>query len=92
MTGGANPIVSNMNLGCPIAFLGYMSREGREIFFEEMDASKLQRIQSDHMAIWAEFRECAERKNAWRPALRMLLYNRNSFAEVAAFVGYKLPD
>jgi hypothetical protein len=63
----------------------------QELFYVEMDAIKLHRLQSEHMAVWDEFRQHATAQNKWRDALRMMINDHRSFAEAAAFVGYPLP-
>ena len=61
-------------------------------FYEAMDAAKLQRLQSEHMAIWDEFKLHPEARGLWRAALRIMVTEHRSFAEAAVFVGYRLPE
>ena len=63
-----------------------------DLFNETMDAVKLQRLQSEHMAVWDQFKLHAEARGAWRMALRMMVIEHRSFAEAAAFIGYRLPE
>ncbi len=67
-------------------------RKCPDLFYEVMDDAKLQRLQSEHMAIWDEFKMHAEARGVWRVTLRMMVIERRSFAEAAAFIGYRLPE
>jgi muconolactone delta-isomerase len=67
-------------------------RKGSDLFYEAMDSDKLQRLQSEHMAIWDEFKSHAEMRGVWRLALRMMVTEHRSFAEAAVFIGYRLPE
>ena len=63
-----------------------------DLFYEEMDASKLQRIQSEYGTIWDAFKRHAEARGLWRTARRMMVTEHRSFAETAAFIGCALPE
>jgi hypothetical protein len=63
-----------------------------DFFYETMDDAKLQRLQSEYMAIWDQFKLHAEARGVWRMALRMMVTEHRSFAEVAVFIGYRLPE
>ena len=67
-------------------------RKCPNLFYEAMDPAKLQRLQSNHIAIWDEFKLHAEVRGVWRVALRMMVIENRSFAEAAAFIGYRLPE
>ena len=43
-----------------------------DFFYETMDDAKLQRLQSEYMAIWDQFKLHAEARGVWRMALRMM--------------------
>jgi hypothetical protein len=62
------------------------------LFYEPLNAAKLQRIQSEYMCVWDEFKHCATAQCKWRTALHMMVNEHKSFAEAAAFVGYELPE
>ena len=67
-------------------------QHGPALFYEPMDAAKLQRLQSEHVVAWDGFKRCAEAHRKWRTVLHILVNENKTFAEAAAFVGYVLPD
>jgi hypothetical protein len=72
--------MSNLRRKCP------------DFFYEAMDDAKLQRLQSEHMVMWDEFKLHAQGRGVFRVALRMMVIEHRSFAEAALFIGYKLPE
>jgi hypothetical protein len=57
-----------------------------------MDAAELQRLQSDYMTVWDEFKLRAQAQGKWRIVLHMMINEHRSFAEVAAFIGFQYPE
>ena len=58
-------------------------RHPTDLFYEEMDSADLQRIQSEYMTVWDEFKRHAEARNLWRAVLRMMVTEHRSIAETA---------
>jgi hypothetical protein len=67
-------------------------RKVPDLFYEEMDAAKFQRLQSEYTAVWDEFKRRADAQGRWRIVLHMMINERRSFAEAAAFVGFQYPE
>jgi hypothetical protein len=64
----------------------------KDLFYEEMDAARLHRIQSEYMTVWDDFKRHAEARGLWHAALRLMVTEHRSFAETAAFIGCRLPQ